>query len=149
MKSLDLDVVGRKLKYHADEYYIIGLYINGLEDITTNRYFYRYMRENKEEYLLRLLGFLVKDFVLYGIKGADKNNVILLPTHYYLGVKNRQMHILSDKLDEEERNFLALKATLTNGYEVDTIDSIKDKLLLLYSGTGKGYERLYRLLYSR
>lgn len=59
------------------------------------------------------------------------------------------MHILSDKLDEEERNFLALKANLTNGYEVDTIDSIKDKLLLLYSRTGKGYERLYRLLYSR
>lgn len=59
------------------------------------------------------------------------------------------MHILSDKLDEEERNFLALKATLTTGYEVDTIDSIKDKLLLLYSRTGKGYERLYRLLYSR
>lgn len=149
MKSLDLDVVGRKLKYYADEYYIIGLYINGLENITTNRYFYRYMRENKEEYLLKLLGFLVEDFVLYGIKGADKNNVILLPTHYYLGVKNRQMHILSDKLDEEERNFLALKATLTNGYEVDTIDSIKDKLLLLYSRIGKGYERLYRLLYSR
>ena len=59
------------------------------------------------------------------------------------------MHILSDKLDEEERNFLALKATLTNGYEVDTIDSIKDKLLLLYSRTGEGCERLYRLLYSR
>lgn len=133
MKSLDLDVVGRKLKYHADEYYIIGLYINGLEDITTNRYFYRYMCENKEEYLLKLLGFLVEDFVLYGIKGADKNNIVLLPTHYYVGVKNRYLSILDDKIDEEERVLLAIKATLINGYEIDTIDSIKDKLSVLYS----------------
>lgn len=133
MKSLELDVVGRKLQHRADEYYILGLYITDLEDITTTRYFYRYMSEEKEEYLLKLLGFLVEDFVLYGIKGADKNNVILLPTHYYLGYTNRQMHISADKINEEERKFLALKATLTKGYEVDTIDSIKEKLLLLYS----------------
>ena len=132
MKSLDLDVVGRKLKYHADEYYIIGLYIKGLENITTNRYLYRYMSENKEEYLLKLLGILVEDFVLYGIKGADKNNVILLPTHYYLGVKNRYLSILEDKIDEEERVLLTIKATLLNGYEIDTIDSIKTKYFTLY-----------------
>lgn len=128
-----LDLVGRRIRYHADEYYIIGLYINRLEHLITNRYFYLYMRDKGEEYLLKLLGFLVDGFVLYGISGADKNNVVLLPTHYYLGVKNRYLSILEDKIDEEERVLLTIKATLLNGYEIDTIDSIKDKLSVLYS----------------
>lgn len=136
----NLDVVGRRVRYHADEYYILGLYINRLEHLISNRYFYLYMRDNEDEYLLKLLGFLVDGFVLYGISGADKNNVVLLPTNYYLWFKTRHMHILDDKIDEEERVLLAIKATLTTGYKIDTIDSIKDKLSVLYDTRGKRHE---------
>lgn len=141
---LELDVVGRKLKYHADEYYILGLSIDRLDELVANRYLYLYMLYKKECYLSQLFGFLVDAFILYGVSGSEKNNVIMLPTNYYRGFTNRHIRILPDTMAEEERECLAVKTALTVGYKIDTIDSIKDKISVLYE-TEKVKKQLKRL----